>query len=708
MGSKINYSYWTVLGWDYNIYPVVKGFIWYFTIVDYENAEVAFIGKSYQTCFLKTCSNCKTYIYDDKFNQSGCIANVFDVSADAQGNSCSSTKPCRDSKVIECLCESKSCSYESIDKFWCVQITTHQFLRSSAACEIDGQGCCLDICSECSNMTACISCVEANAFVDDDGLCTCKPGYYGSRPLNFTGACNKCADECLECENLSICTVCVDENANPTLSGCVCKDGFWSTNNGSLVDNCEACKNECKSCSNDYSCIECQLGNSTFINGKCECVDGFKLRIINNELVCSDKCFEGCSVCESGECKSCLDSNAEIIDDINCDCKNGYFKNDSETNLENLCVKCSYGCNSCTSNSNCNSCQDQFKLNDNFCICKPGYYSKPSVNDDSFECIKCPLSCDECLDNKKCISCKENFILEGDNCVCMPGFTKYQLTCIQNHFEGLLSVNKSNIIKLSFNESLVKPLNFSDIILNFEDSTVIAFQIYKSSVNFCILILELPDKLPQNLTFIAQISTNPVYSAKKSLLREYTYIGLLNDYKAGSNITETKIFRDSAQAALLTSAVIGFILKPAFLWNLLNTLDIIKYLPLTTNNLTSEIRKLCAGVSLIIPVPNLAEEYMNKNSSSVPIKEVQDCQIEYSPFIFNSARELLIFIIFVLLYPFMHIAQHIVKSSSKFIIKKIKKFKKNYRYNFFFRFFLQVYLNFGVYAIVQLKSVSFT
>ena len=92
----------------------------------------------------------------------------------------------------------------------------------------DEQGCCLDICKECSNMTACITCLEDDALVDDDGLCTCKSGYYGDRPLDFTGSCTKCADECSKCDNSTICTICIDPNAYPSLTGCVCKDGFWS------------------------------------------------------------------------------------------------------------------------------------------------------------------------------------------------------------------------------------------------------------------------------------------------------------------------------------------------------------------------------------------------------------------------------------------------------------------------------------------------
>ena len=129
MGSKIDYIYWIILGWDLDTTAVVKGFIWYYAIVDYANAEVDFIGSSYETC-----TTCSTYIYDDKSEKSGCISKLIDVTTDAEGNACLTTKPCRDNRVIECLCASKSCSYESIDEVYCIQINSHEFLRVSGIC----------------------------------------------------------------------------------------------------------------------------------------------------------------------------------------------------------------------------------------------------------------------------------------------------------------------------------------------------------------------------------------------------------------------------------------------------------------------------------------------------------------------------------------------------------------------------------------------
>ena len=207
-----------------------------------------------------------------------------------------------------------------------------------------------------------------------------------------------------------------------------------------------------------------QARNSNFINGKCECIDGFKLKNINNQSVCTDKCFQGCSLCESGECSGCLDTNALVVSDLKCECKQGYFINYSETSLENTCKKCSNGCNSCESLFDCYSCSGEFILTDNSCICKPGYY-KHIFNDENFKCEKCPFPCEECLDDKKCKSCKENSTLIGNKCVCMPGFKEYKSSCKQKYFKCSLE---------------------------FENSTSLNYVFYKSSTEKCILIPKLP------------------------------------------------------------------------------------------------------------------------------------------------------------------------------------------------------------------------
>ena len=124
---------------------------------------------------------------------------------------------------------------------------------------IYGQGCCLEIWSECSDETTCSACLADHSFVDDDGLYSCKAGYYGNRPLNSNDYCLKCENDCFKCDNSSTCTVCTDQNAYPTLHGCMCKDGFYSGGNSSLVDNCKACNSECKTCNDDSSCIVCKL-----------------------------------------------------------------------------------------------------------------------------------------------------------------------------------------------------------------------------------------------------------------------------------------------------------------------------------------------------------------------------------------------------------------------------------------------------------------
>ena len=113
-----------------------------------------------------------------------------------------------------CNMECNTCNHYSSCIEWATEWTLF----------INDQGCCLEICREYSNETACSAYLTSHAFVDDEGLCSCKAGYYGNRPLN-------CKDYYQSVEMIVLFVIkCLHSlhlsNAYPTLDDCICKDGF--------------------------------------------------------------------------------------------------------------------------------------------------------------------------------------------------------------------------------------------------------------------------------------------------------------------------------------------------------------------------------------------------------------------------------------------------------------------------------------------------
>lgn len=104
------------------------------------------------------------------------------------------------------------------------------------------------------------------------------------------------------------------------------------------------------------------------------------------------------------------------------ECENGMFVSE----FLGLCEKCTEGCLSCSSPTNCFIWSDSStshmilpRLKRALISCDPGKFASNGV------CVNCSSSCKTCNDSKtSCTSCADSLVLHEHNClaVCPPNF----------------------------------------------------------------------------------------------------------------------------------------------------------------------------------------------------------------------------------------------------------------------------------------------
>ena len=191
------------------------------------------------------------------------------------------------------------------------------------------------------------------------------------------------------------------EKCNPLTNLCVkCQyDNYFPDEKGGCEPKCVLGKNYCNLCNEDETlCISCDQGYHPDITGGCSFSDNCQISYKGKCLICID---EYILIQESGFCKSIHAEdlkNCLTISNVNgtcLECKEGYFLNEGDSKCTNteFCFESIYGV--CTS-------------------CIGGYY----IDKKNDKCIKAEIAnCKQTIDGINCDECNDNFYL-ADNYQC--------------------------------------------------------------------------------------------------------------------------------------------------------------------------------------------------------------------------------------------------------------------------------------------------
>ncbi|OMJ81592.1 hypothetical protein SteCoe_17901 [Stentor coeruleus] len=576
---------------------------------------------------------------------------------------------------------------------------------------------CYKECATCSQASICLKCIADNSTPRTDQGCECNSGYYGSLLIEKT-SCNLCYKECTACSQEFICLTCISTNASPSENGgCLCNEGYYGTN---LIyeNSCISCHIDCQICNDPILCTKCKDLNAvpSLIEG-CNCVDGYYMN--ENTRKCIE-CYKDCKICNSSStilslslCLECKNINSNLID-YNCSCpeksyeyynecicSDGYYM-EKISGIFN-CSACQPPCLTCFSLTQCNSCRDEnLHVDDNYnCVpsCKEGYYIS------GIECKKCSNLCKICSSESSCQECFNNADNYEYQCFCKKGYFEENRNCIKKYFSAVMLVSKNNKVGLLFSEET--EYSFSSYSINISLSPAYNFSYKQFEINstFFYLIFNFNSNIPKDTKVIIDLSSNSIYSKSGKTLEKYIYNSSLYEYAIDENSTEIKNIKSavssSSKAIIAISIGCGIISNPSSSWQLLNTIQLISYISLGSNPLTTKLKTFLSSFGQYNIVPNAGYYIFSPNSSTEPYLEARRFGFKSSTFLLNTGQIFTSCFTILIMWFFIFIISRLPYFKNA---RKIKNLLSNYKYSFFIRFWIQSCLEIGICAIIQIRS----
>ena len=653
-------------------------------------------------------------------NSIACIL-CLDINANASGTRCI----CKDGYYIDystnqfncssCMKECEKC-ISGLICTKCFDAITQELTTDSSKCKcksgyyitglISSTNNCLACdpsCATCVSSLTCTTCKDPNSKVSLIGKCECKDMYFMNGSV-----CTKCFGDCLSCNSYPGCTQCLENNTFLNGSNCACSEGYYDSSKDDLV-KCSKCKYPCLTCSSQYFCLSCDLEFSILNNGLCQCSDNAKdiskICVANdgyflNSSNQTEKCDSSCKTCEisSTNCTTCPSNSIKTQSNpgICTSCLSTQYL------FQNTCQNCTSPCQTCKNLTYCNSCADKsHSLINGSCslICPLGTHKKLN------KCESCPDLCTSC--DQTCLTCVANATLDK-TCVCNKGFKKVSGVCEISYFEGFLVVESKNIVWIKFEDKVDAGLGLKDfkfIVGEREDFNVTLLKNFNNKQFEFKVKFELA--VNEGTELEVSILAKDLYSVKDAKLLNYSFVGFLKGYTPMAISQAAAAVINSTGAATktaVTSSIGASIMSnPSAAWALLNTIQIIIFLPLGTTSITPTLIAFFDSFSGYNLIPNAFSYFIAEDDMNEPYLEARNYGISTSVFFLNFGSTLAPFIVGIIIWPFIKILAILpIGKLSKIAESKLK----NYRYNFFIRFWLQAYLEAGIYSIINLHSVK--
>ena len=593
---------------------------------------------------------------------------------------------------------------------YCICNTSY-FNSSDGICEACQVGC-----LKCSAEDFCIECKDSKAFIIS-GECQCPTSYYYSAE----GACLECDKDCLVCENLNSCSVCKDSHAlvqnfmfiASQSSACSCASGYYnSSSNESLA--CSKCSFPCSECLSSTYCLSCDVLTMNLIEGRCMCPSNSQL--VNNNCICIQgyywisengvyqcgKCHPTCLICQgpdASSCSSCKDSY--ILANSTCvKCTSGEYFN----TILQVCSECSLNCLECSAQDYCLSCKDEsYTLYNAQClICDQGFKLENG------SCVECPTLCTAC--NEECTSCSENAFLNNITCECSIGYQLVNSSCKDKFFYGNLTVYEQDKLEFILTEPAAANMEQKDFEIHLDDpetNKIDSIKLLKNLNNLSYIIgVYYNDPIITSTKIKLKLLKQPLYSTQSSRLFNYTFEAVIQPASQSGSNQYTAVIINTTKAAtkIIISSSLGtsIVSSPGAAWSLLNTIQLIAFLPLNSNPMTPSVRVFLTSFSSYNIIPNVLEYAFDPASSSEPYLESRRFGITTSVFILNIGSNFLAFFILLVLWPIFYFLS---KSGTSKLAVKMQVLHKGYIFNFFLRTLIQGYLEIGIYSFIQIRAV---
>ena len=284
--------------------------------------------------------------------------------------------------------------------------------------------------------------------------------------------------------------------------------------------------------------------------------------------------------------------------------------------------------------------------------------------------------------------------LDG-KCVCFKAMELREDECVYRYFYLKIDVMANYSIVLKFNEEIEGDFDISLLKFYLSGKSIEVFMEKKDDKEFWI---EMKKKYFFNVSTEFSISIKaPLYSIKNSILEKYQYSGNL---PASPKTAFSKAVKSAIKGVMSTTFATAMVSNPASCWILLNTLQIIIYLPLSPINFSVNILEFLQSIAGYSVLPNIMEFIFDTDSSSKPIDRFKRVGLKSSVFLINFGQSLFVLIVNIGIFPLILIGARL-----PYVSEICTQLMKNYRYNLFIRFWIETYLELGLFSLIQIQSV---
>lgn len=592
-------------------------------------------------------------------------------------------------------------------------------------------------CKTCSAFSVCTSCYPNANNAVNPAVCVCNAGYFGTNARY----CKPCSSLCLTCTSAAeLCSSCHSPAVLTASQTCKCPTSY-------SIDpaNCTPCDSKCTSClsADPTQCLSClpSLKLSGLSPAICVCSNEFYFDTAG--LVCKS-CDRTCATCMSaaaGGCLSCfagagLKSAAPSV----CICLPPY-----EKKLDSAkCLNCHRTCQTCLdeTNQSCSSCQSNAELalgSVGPCQCSVGFYPSP----DASSCRACSVTCLTCSgpEDFQCLSCKVNAGLMDSRCVCSASYygsphagncvpcpsicnpcVGMQAICVTTIPTPALSVKDNNSLVLGFDIPLRSNLTEADISVevrsNAKTLTNVVWSV-DTLVPFLTFQIDLKigSILPLNTATVSVSFPSPATIISLTGMPinivplEVQLTNIFNLSFATSEVDKNsqaaQIAQYTSQAALASSVVSSFLTGNfGGMWSLVNQLQMLTYIPMLNVKLPASLAGMLAAINVNGVFGN-PFSYLSMPRNDTGCVDLPAFAKHYgldTPVFLDNAGVVftVAFSCFSAFLPLYLFSKLRLKGLTNYCKRKLPSFK----WGVFIRYWLQSCMDLGLFALLQVTTMS--
>lgn len=256
------------------------------------------------------CLSCVSGYLSASRCSTACPAGTFGDDSTQLCRTCSTLYPncqiCTSSNCTICQTSFYLNQFAANASLLCVSNCPFQMYADSGFCQW-----CISPCGNCSDQTACLSCVVGYMLKGTSCVSQCSSGEYPLALSSGIQICSLCVDPCETCTNASACLSCLRASNGGTQtyfngSGCsvICPTTFYPD---TVTLKCQKCLTPCLTCSAQSVCLSCLIGFLNSLTFKCEqCAAG---SYPNTTTQLCMPCSSNCDMClNSTSCSHCTNS----------------------------------------------------------------------------------------------------------------------------------------------------------------------------------------------------------------------------------------------------------------------------------------------------------------------------------------------------------------------------------------------------------------